>query len=127
MALATLPDVETALGRPLTATEQSKATPWLDEASDLVIGYLHPCPIADPTPDPIKRVVASMVSALLTPTTTANLPSGATSIAAGPYSVGLAPDAAGTGPVLTARLKMRLRPYRCGNGMVSVGLGSERA
>lgn len=127
MALATLADVATALGRALTVAEQAKATPWLDEASDLVVGYLHPCPIAEPTPEPITRVVAAMVAALLTPTTTANLPSGATSIAAGPYSVGLAPDAAGTGPVLTARLKMRLRPYRCGNGMVSVALGSERA
>lgn len=127
MALATLADVATALGRPLTAGEEAKAPPWLDEASDLVVGYLHPCPIAEPTPGPIKRVVAAMVAALLTPTTTANLPTNATSLAAGPYSVGLSPDAAGPGPVLTARLKMRLRPYRCGNGMVSVGLGSERA
>lgn len=127
MALATLVDVATALGRALTTAEEAKATPWLDEASDLVVGYLHPCPIETPTPPAIARVVAAMVAALLLPTPTTQLPDGATSMAAGSYSVGLGPDAAvGPSPVLTARLKMRLRPYRCGNGMVSVELGSDR-
>lgn len=124
MALATPQDVEAVLGRPLTSPEQGKVGGQLEAASDLVVGYLHPCPIPSPTPAAISRVVAEMVAALILRPTTP-LPEGATTLGAGVYNLGLAEGATTSGPWLTEKLKVRLRPYRCGNGMVSVPLVSE--
>ena len=123
MALATPDDVAAALRRDLTSSEEEGLESLLDEASDLVAGYLHPCPIPDPTPAAITRVVAAMAAALLTRT---SIPEGATSIAAGPFSVGLSERAGSASPWLTAALKQRPAPFRCGNGMVSVAMVSER-
>lgn len=124
MALAELEDVETALRRGLIGDESDGVNGLLETASDLVAGYLHPCPIPDPVPAAITRVVADMVAAVF------NRPSqilpDATSLGAGSFSVGLATGSTSQGPYLTAAFKQRLRPFRCGNGMVSVQLGSER-
>ncbi len=124
MALATQPDVEASLGRPLSAEEAARVVGLLEEASDLVIGYLHPCPIPDPTPAAIKRVAATMVATSIR--RPALQPEGATTLGAGPYNVGISEAASSAAPYLTAALKARLAPFRCGNGMVSMPLVSER-
>lgn len=125
VALANQEDVEEVLGRDLTLDEESRVDGQLEAASDLVVGHLHPCLIPDPVPGAIMRVVAEMVADLITRKATA-VPEGATSLGAGAYSVGLAEGATTNGPWLTAKLKTRLLPFRCGNGMVSVSLVSDR-
>ncbi|MEC4616199.1 hypothetical protein [Tsukamurella tyrosinosolvens] len=123
MALATREQVETALRRSLDPSENVDGL--LDTASDLVIGYLHPCPIPEPTPPAISRVVADMVVAVLT--RPVGLVGEPTDMQAGPWRVGLQPGTNSPTPYLTAAMKARLAPYSCGNnGMVSVRLGSER-
>ncbi|MEU2106491.1 hypothetical protein [Nocardia sp. NPDC019255] len=121
MALATQADVEAALGRPLTMEEAALVANQLDEASDLVLGYLR-CPPATPTPDAITRVVAAMVVALIR--RPATQPANADQLTAGPYGMRFTEGSTSGGPWLTAALKMRLAPYRC--SMVSVPLVSER-
>jgi hypothetical protein len=118
MALATEDDVAAALGR----SPDSDVETLLEEASDLVLGYLQ-CPELDPVPPAVARVVASMVASAL------NRAPGMASIApgdsltAGPYSI--SGGDSGSGAVwLTNGLKMRLRPYRCGS-VISVSLQSE--
>lgn len=124
MALASLEDVEKVIRRELTTDESDGVDGLLETASDLVTGYLFPCPIPDPTPPTITRVVADMVAAVLNRPTSI-LPD-TTSLDAGSFRVELAAGATSQGPYLTAAFKQRLRPFRCGNGMVSVQLGSER-
>lgn len=124
MSLAELADIEKALRRELTDSESESADDLAEKASDLVTGYLFPCPIPDPVPPAITRVVADMVAAVF------NRPSqilpDTTALGAGGYSISLANGATSQGPYLTAAFKQRLKPFRCGNGMVSVQLGSER-
>lgn len=118
MALATEDDVAAALGSPPTTDVET----LLEEASDLVLGYLR-CPDLDPVPPAVARVVASMVvSALTRAPGMASIAPG-DSLTAGPYSVSAGDSSAGT-VWLTNGLKMRLRPYRCGS-VISVGLQSE--
>lgn len=124
MALASEQDVETTLRRDLTPDESDGVDGLLETASDLVTGYLFPCPIPDPTPPAITRVVADMVAAVMNRPTSI-LPD-TQSLNAGVFGVNLAPGAMSQGPYLTAAFKQRLKPFRCGNGMVSVQLGSER-
>jgi hypothetical protein len=118
MALATGDDVAAALGSSPTSDVET----LLEEASDLVLGYLH-CPDLDPVPPAVSRVVASMVASAL------NRAPGMASIApgdsltAGPYTASSGASSAGT-VWLTNGLKMRLRPYRCGS-VISVSLQSE--
>lgn len=124
MALAEPDDVEVALRRTMTASESNAVDGLLETASDLVTGYLHPCPIPEPTPPAVGRVVADMVAAVL------NRPEQilpeTTSLNSGIYGINLATGSTSQGPYLTAAFKQRLRPFRCGNAMVSVELGSER-
>lgn len=124
MALAELADIEKALRRELTDSEAESVDGLAETASDLVVGYLFPCPIPDPTPSAIVRVVADMVVAVLNRPTSV-LPD-TQSLNAGMFSANLTPGSTSQGPYLTAAFKQRLKPFRCGNGMVSVQLGSER-
>lgn len=111
MSLASDSDVENALGRSLTESED--VSTLLEEASDLVAGYLGYVP--DPVPSPVARVVATMVAAVLTK------PAVSTSdYEASGYNVQRevavarvgVESATTTGPWLTAALKMRLKPFR---------------
>lgn len=119
MALASEADVEGALGRSLTDSED--VSTLLEEASDLVVGYLGYTP--DPVPSPVARVTATMVAAVLNKPTITTADYGATgysvsSSASTPSAreyaqVHVGQESATTsGPWLTAGLKMRLRPYR---------------
>lgn len=111
MALATEVDVENALGRSLTESED--VTTLLEEASDLVVGYLRHEP--DPVPDPVARAVATMVAAVLTKpaVTTADYDAGGYNISREAAAVRVAVESATTsGPWLTQSLKRRLSMYR---------------
>lgn len=121
MALATQADVEKTLHRELTDQEAEDVESQLDEASDLVEGYLI-CPPPVPTPEPIVRAVAAMVAAIID--RSKNTPENADTVTAGPYSQRFVEGSTAKGPWLTAALKMRLRPWRC--SVRSVSLVSER-
>ena len=111
MPLASADDVENALGRPLASSED--VTTLLEEASDLVVGYLGHTP--DPVPDPVSRVVATMIAAVLTKPATNNADYGSNgyNVARESMTVKVGVESATTtGPWLTAALKMRLKPYR---------------
>lgn len=122
MALADADDVEQALQRGLTATESEYIDTQLEEASDLVLGYLRCEELASPIPGAVTRVVASMVAALLRPS---GILENADTVTAGEYSMKFAEGSTSKSPYLTAVQKMRLVPYRCGSA-VSVPLASER-
>lgn len=119
MALAEVEDVEAALGRDLTGTEGAQADALLEEASDLVIGYLG-CEPEDPTPATVTRVVARMVARVFSQTN----PTGATGTtqSVGPFSqtVQFASGTTGGNPWIASADKISLRPYRCGGGMRAV-------
>lgn len=118
MALATTDQVEHALGRDLAETED--VSTLLEEASDLVIGYLGYVPgqlgsSVDDVPEPIARVVATMVAAVLSkPTvTTADYQATGYNVSRESAVVRVGQESATTtGPWLTAALKLRLRPFR---------------
>lgn len=122
VALATPGDVEERLGRPLTPDEQNRTDPGLlDEASDLVVGYLGADPSADGTvavPPPVARVVARMVARVLQQSTAAGGVFGATSMTdqIGDFSQTRQFPAGATsgGPWLTQADKVALKPYRSG-------------
>ena len=85
----------------------------LEEASDLVVGYLGYTP--DPVPSPVARVVATMVAAVVTKPATNNADYGSNgyNVARESMTVKVGVESATTtGPWLTAALKMRLKPYR---------------
>lgn len=123
MALASEVHVEDALGRALSVSED--VSTLLEEASDLVIGYLGYEP--DPVPAPVRRVVATMVVAVLTkPAVTAadyQASGYNTSRETAAVRVGVESQTT-SGPWLTAALKARLRPYRSHKtrGVYSIGL-----
>jgi hypothetical protein len=126
MLLATQDDVRAALRRDLTETEAEWLDGLLAEASDQVIGYLHPWQIPDPAPQPIARVVAAMVARVLTLPSTI-LPD-TQSLSADAYGVTFAAGANSRNPFLTDILKVRLRPYKmlAGNGLTVAELSSEQ-
>jgi hypothetical protein len=118
MALASEVDVEAALGRALTETED--VSTMLETASDLVVGYLGWTPgalgsLPSPVPDPVKRVVADMVAAVMTKpaVSTSDYQASGYNIQreAAVVRVGVESPTS-TGPWLTAALKTRLRPFR---------------
>lgn len=122
MSLATQDDVRAALRRELTESEQDWIDGLLNEASDLVVGYLNPSLVPTPTPAAISRVVAGMVAAVL------NRPSGilpdTQSLTSDSYGVTFASGATSPGPYLTQAFKDRLSPYRL--GIVEMSMSSER-
>lgn len=123
--LATLEHVKAALramGKHELAESLQEADEPLQEASDLVIGYLWPSTPPEPTPPTISRVVGTMVATALTRPTEI-LPE-TESLTADGFGATFTPGSTSPGPYLTAALKVRLRPY-C-SGMSSVAMGSER-
>jgi len=113
MSLASASDVENALGRSLTESED--VSTLLEEASDLVVGYLGFTP--DPVPSPVARVVATMVVAVLNKPATTSADYGVMGLGYNTAKETMAvrigeSSSTSAGPWLTASLKMRLRPYR---------------
>lgn len=124
MALATTADVTAALGRGLTSAESATVENLLDQASDLVVGYLGYTP--SPVPGAVARVAATMVVAVYAKPATNTADYGVNGYnvikESLPVKVG-EESATSEGPWLTNALKMRLRPYRL--GAFSVALVSE--
>jgi cell wall-associated NlpC family hydrolase len=115
MAFATAVDVVAALGRSLTSDESAAVENQLDQATDLVVGYLGATP--DPVPGAVTRVVATMVAAVFTKPATNNSDYGANgyNVVREAMTVKVGVESATTsGPWLTNALKMRLSPYRVG-------------
>jgi hypothetical protein len=111
MAFATSEDVEAALGRSLTGSEDVDSL--LEEASDLVAGYLLHIP--DPVPSAVKRATATMVAAVLTKpdVTVAQYDAGGYNQVREAAGVRVGVESSTTaGPWLTNSIKQRLRPYR---------------
>lgn len=113
MAFATSVDVVAALGRSLTSAESAAVDNQIDQATDLVVGYLGGIP--DPVPGAVTRVVATMVAAVF------NKPANITSdYNASGYNVSRevatvqvgVESATTSGPWLTNALRTRLSPYR---------------
>jgi len=120
--LVTQDDVRAALRRELTESEQEWIEPLLDEAQDLVVGYLSPFQIPVPTPAPIRRVVAAMAAAVLSRPT--NILPDTQSLQADSFGVTFAAESTSPGPRLTPAFKLRLRQYK--PYMVAINLGSEQ-
>ena len=113
MAYATSSDVVAALGRSLTAAESVAVSNQLDQATDLVIGYLNT--ELDPVPGPVVRVVATIVAAVFSKPsiTVADYDASGYSTAREAAGVYVGTESATTsGPWLTTALKQRLAPYR---------------
>jgi len=111
-----------AIGRDDVAENLPPVDELLDEASDLVSGYLWPSQVPTPTPGAITRAVAAMTAAVLT--RPSSLLPETQSLSADGFGVTFTPGTGSPGPYLTAALKSRLRPYR--SGVASVPMGSER-
>ncbi|ATL70778.1 hypothetical protein [Nocardia terpenica] len=115
MPLATDSDVQARLGRTLTPAELARVPGLIDEASDLITGFLRPRVVPDPVPDVLRRVVSRMVARVL------ESPAGDVGMtghqmSAGPFQVGhtYMPDSRTGGPWLTKQDKIALRPYTLG-------------
>ena len=122
MPLATDDDVRDALRRNLTESEEQWVDALILEAGDLVAGYLHPYVMPEDVPEPITRVVASMVAAVFS--RPAGILPETQSLTADSYGVQFMPGATSPGPYLTEAFKKRLRPYRVDSVVVAVS--SER-
>lgn len=134
MSLATVADVEAALGRILTTEEAARADFLLRRASAMVLAYLG-CDPTDPdtgdVPADVVDTVALMVARVFIRAGQASgAMDGATQIqqGVGPFTLGgtFANGNNSTAPWLEAGDKMALRPYRCGGGMRSVGMASDQ-
>lgn len=113
MAFAADTDVEAALGRSLTAAEDSQVAGLLESASDRVVGYLRYIP--DPVPAPVARVVADMVAAVFSKPspTVADYDAGGYTTAREAAGVRIGNDSSTTtGPWLTKQMQARLKVYR---------------
>lgn len=106
-------------------TQSEDVTTLLEEASDLVVGYLGHEP--DPVPDPVARAVATMVVAVLNKpvTTTSDYNAGGYNVSREAAAVRVAVESATTtGPWLTKSLERRLARFR---RLPGLSLTSERA
>ncbi|ASR85801.1 head-to-tail adaptor [Mycobacterium phage Paola] len=125
--LATLDDLKKALKalkRPELAESLAAedVADLLEQASDLVVGYLYPSTVPDPIPPAITRVTAEAAAlSLIRPS---DIPAEAQTLQADGFGVTFAAGGTSLGAYLTAALKLRLKPYR--STMVSVPMGSER-
>lgn len=124
MAFAEDTDVEQALRRDLTATEDSYVDTLLDEASDLIVGYLGCDPtVSGVVPGAVTRVCARMAARVLKQ---GDLTPGTQQASAGPFANTFVGGSTSGSPWLAASDKQILKPYRCGGGMTSVMFRSER-
>lgn len=124
MTLAVQSDVEARLGRDLTETETARVLGLLDEASDLVIGYLRQDPtVEDVVPEPVARVTSRMVARVFQSSEAAP---NVEHLQTGPFQARFAPGSTSGAPWLSGADKAALHPYRRGGGMTSVGLAGER-
>jgi hypothetical protein len=129
MGLAATADVVDALGRALTAQEQVQVSNLIEQASDLIIGYLGYTP--NPVPGAVKRVAATMVAAVFTKpaVTVADYDATGYATARESTNVQIGTESVTTeGPWLTNSLKMRLKPFRTSVWsveMVSESFGAE--
>jgi hypothetical protein len=114
--MASVDDVKAALRRDLAADDLLYLDDLLQEASDLVTGYLYPSEVPTPTPGPISRVVAAMAAVVLTRPSQI-LPE-TQSLQADGFGVTFTPGGNTPGPYLTLALKARLRPYQGGTTSV---------
>ncbi|KRQ20059.1 MULTISPECIES: hypothetical protein [Mycobacteroides] len=115
--LAADADVEARLGRDLTTDEQDRVDDLLEEASDLVIGFLRCTP--DPVPGAVVRVTARMVARVFglkygpgeSPDPTVE----SVNAVMGPFQVNRKIDTDRTDgePWLSKKDRLKLRPYRC--------------
>ncbi|AXH49983.1 head-to-tail adaptor [Mycobacterium phage Homura] len=125
--LASLDDVKAALramGKPelAEALAAEDVTDLLQEATDLVTGYLWPGEVPSPTPPTITRVTASVAATALTKPK--ELLPETESLQADGFGVKFTPGAGSPGCYLTAAQKTRLRPWK--RSAVSVPMSSER-
>lgn len=129
MAFATDTDVEAALGRALTTAEDAAVDSLLDEATDLLIGYLGTDP--DPVPAAVKRVCARMVARVFAQAAGGAPVVGASQMqqTAGPFSQSTSFTSATSNgsPWLAAADKIALRPYRLGGGFRAVAMQSPQS
>lgn len=124
MAFADSDDVEQALRRELTATEETYVETMLDEASDLVLGYLRQDPTTGSTvPGAVVRVTARMVARVIQQD---GVTPGTQQQTAGPFSTTFVSGSSSGSPWLSMSDKITLKPYRRGGGLISVQFRSER-
>jgi hypothetical protein len=126
MALATQADVVARLGRELDASETTRLSSLLEDASALVVGYARQDFEPAPYPTAVVGVVARMVTRVLSQ---GDIVPGleSTTEGAGPFSRGFKYGGGSSGDVwLSAADKSMLRPYRLGGGLTSVRLAGER-
>lgn len=126
-AFADQTDVEAALGRDLTTAEEATVETLLEEATDLLIGYLGCTP--DPVPEAVMRVCARMVARVFAQAASVEAPViGASQMqqTAGPFSRSTSFGSGSTtgAPWLAASDKITLRPYRCGGGFKAIAVES---
>lgn len=127
MAFADTSDVEAALGRDLTSAEEASVDTLLEEATDLLIGYLGCTP--DPVADAVIRVCARMVARVFAQAASGSAPvpgTTQTQQTAGPFSqsTSFATGSATGSPWLASADKTALKPYRCGGGFKAISVES---
>lgn len=122
MAYATSADVESRLGRTLTAEEAQRFPGLLEEASVLVEG--HCGRVFDPVPTAVRVVVSKTIAQALTaPRSVEGVSS--EQLVAGPFSRQYSFTGEGQSVWLGASAKRMLRPFTV--AVVSVGLLSDRS
>ncbi|WP_280485359.1 hypothetical protein [Nocardia cyriacigeorgica] len=98
----------------MTVEEADRVIGLLEEADDLIIGYLGPARL-DPVPEAVRRVAARLVARVL------EAPRGDSGVesaqmTAGPFqwSNRYSSDSRSGGPWLTRADRIKLRPYKMG-------------
>lgn len=127
MAFSDADDVANALRRALTANETTYVSAVIAEADALILGYLG-CDPTDADATPTVPVAVTLVSARMVARVFQQdgQQVGTQQQTAGPFSTSYVAGATSGSPWLAASDKLTLRPHRCGGGMRSVLMGSER-
>lgn len=134
MALATQPDVEARLARPLTESEITKADGLLDEASALVRAYLGDDPtvvdlilLTSVVPEDVVIVVSRMVARVIERDASSTSGAEAVTNQVGPFGQTLRFGASTVsgGPWLAAVDKTILAAFRVGGGFVGLDIASD--